>query len=197
MGVPFKTNVLLQPTAGDCLVHFIEGPPFFVLSLDDVEVVSFERVRFSLRAFDITFLLKDYTRQPIQINSVPIDALETLQEWLTKSDVVYYINSQPFNWTTIMEQIRAKTFKQFLDEGGWSFLEKPEEQLEAEIAEDDIDGFVPEEDSTGYSNDDDLSEEDSSSGSGGESSDAEEEEEEDWERKARDADRKWDSRKRR
>ena len=31
----YQSNVLLQPTAQDCLVHLVEGPPFFVLALGE------------------------------------------------------------------------------------------------------------------------------------------------------------------
>lgn len=42
-GVPYRANVFLQPT-GDCLVQLTE-PPFFVVTLDEVEVAHLERVR--------------------------------------------------------------------------------------------------------------------------------------------------------
>ena len=186
-GVPFKSNVLLQPTAQDCLVHLVEGPPFFVLSLDDVEVASFERVMFGLRQFDVVFVLKDYNKDPITINSIPVEALETLQEWLGKSGVLYYLNPQPYNWQMIMTEVRGKTLKQFLDEGGWSFLERPEsEEGDKQSSEGGSENYEPE----GSSSDDDESsfdeddEEESGSGSDGDDDDegsGSEEEEADWE----------------
>lgn len=136
-GVPFKSNVLLQPTAQDCLVHLVEGPPFFVLSLQDVEVASFERVQFGLRQFDLIFVLKDYSKDPIAIGSIPVEALETLQEWLTKSEVLFYLNPQPYNWSMIMSEVRAKTLKEFLAEGGWSFLGKDPSEEEGGEGESD------------------------------------------------------------
>lgn len=44
-GVPFKSNVSLLPTV-NCLVSLVEMP-FFVISLDEVELVHFERVTVS------------------------------------------------------------------------------------------------------------------------------------------------------
>ena len=145
-GVPFKSNVLMQPTAQDCLVHLVEGPPFFVLSLDDVEVASFERVMFGLRQCDLVFILKDYNKNPIPVHNIPVEALETLQEWLTRSNKLYYLNPQPFNWQMIMNEVRNKTVKEFLDEGGWTFLgDTPSEAAEAEAeSEGESDDFAPE-----------------------------------------------------
>ena len=45
-GVPFKSFVFIQPTV-NCLVQLIE-PPFFVLSLQDIEICSLERVSVSI-----------------------------------------------------------------------------------------------------------------------------------------------------
>jgi len=44
-GVPFKSTVLLQPTT-HCVVSLSEQPPF-IITLDDVELVHFERVQVS------------------------------------------------------------------------------------------------------------------------------------------------------
>ena len=45
-GVPFKSQSFLMPTV-HCLVELIEWP-FFVVSLDDVEIVNLERVGYAL-----------------------------------------------------------------------------------------------------------------------------------------------------
>ena len=42
-GVPFRTNVLLQPTT-DCLVHLTD-PPFLVITIADIEIAHLERVQ--------------------------------------------------------------------------------------------------------------------------------------------------------
>ncbi|CAG8606166.1 18012_t:CDS:10, partial [Racocetra fulgida] len=42
-GVPFRTNVLLQPTT-ECLVHLTD-PPFLVVPLADIEIAHLERVQ--------------------------------------------------------------------------------------------------------------------------------------------------------
>ena len=42
-GVPHRSTVLLQPTT-HCLVNLTEQPPFIIV-LDEVELVHFERVQ--------------------------------------------------------------------------------------------------------------------------------------------------------
>jgi len=58
-GSPNKANVFLMPTT-NCLVCLTEKP-FFVLTLNDIEIAHFERVMYSLRNFDLSFIFKDYT----------------------------------------------------------------------------------------------------------------------------------------
>lgn len=79
-GVPFRNNVLLQPTV-HCLVNLVESP-FFVLTLSEVEIAYFERVQFSLRYFDLVFVLKDWNKPVVHINGIPVESLDTIKEWL-------------------------------------------------------------------------------------------------------------------
>ncbi len=41
-----------------CLVELTEGPPFLVVTLSDIEIVSLERVGFELRNFDMVIVFK-------------------------------------------------------------------------------------------------------------------------------------------
>ena len=79
-GVPYRTNVRLAPTM-DCLVHLTE-PPFTVVTLSEIEVASLERVQFGLKQFDLVFVFTDFTRPPLQINSIPSSQLDSVKEWL-------------------------------------------------------------------------------------------------------------------
>jgi len=79
-GVPYRTNVRLAPTM-DCLVHLTE-PPFTVVTLSEIEVASLERVQFGLKQFDLVFVFTDFTRPPLQINSIPSLQLDSVKEWL-------------------------------------------------------------------------------------------------------------------
>ena len=79
-GAPFRSTVLLQPTSS-CLVNLTEWPPFVVV-LDEVELVHFERVQFHLKNFDMVFVFKDYSRKTVMINAIPMHLLDHVKEWL-------------------------------------------------------------------------------------------------------------------
>lgn len=79
-GAPFRSTVLLQPTSG-CLVNFTEWPPF-VITLEDVELVHFERVQFHLKNFDMIFVFKDYQKKVVMVNAIPMNMLDHVKEWL-------------------------------------------------------------------------------------------------------------------
>lgn len=79
-GVPHRTNVRLQPTT-DCLVH-LSDPPFLVVTLSDIEIVSLERVQFGLRQFDMVMIFRDFRKTPLSINSIPSSQLDDVKHWL-------------------------------------------------------------------------------------------------------------------
>lgn len=79
-GVFAKANVRLQPTT-ECLVY-LSDPPFLCVTLSDIEIASLERVQFHLRQFDMVLVFKDYTKPPLQINSIPSAQLDDVKNWL-------------------------------------------------------------------------------------------------------------------
>lgn len=79
-GAPYRSTVLLQPTSGS-LVNLTEWPPL-VITLEDVELVHFERVQFHLRNFDMVFVFKDYSKKIAMINAIPMNMLDHVKEWL-------------------------------------------------------------------------------------------------------------------
>jgi nucleosome binding factor SPN SPT16 subunit len=79
-GVPFRQLVLLQPTT-DCLVNLADVPPL-VVTLMDVEVAHLERVQFGLKNFDLVFVFKDFSKPVVHINTIPMEQLENVKEWL-------------------------------------------------------------------------------------------------------------------
>ncbi|ELU40200.1 FACT complex subunit SPT16 [Rhizoctonia solani AG-1 IA] len=119
-GVPFRTNVKLQPTT-DCLVHLFD-PPFLVVTLSEIEIASLERVQFGLKQFDLIFIFNDFSRTPQHINSIPTKQLDSVKEWLE-----YVSCPSPrrgpvnLNWGQIMKTINENPLE-FFREGGWSFL---------------------------------------------------------------------------
>ncbi|XP_052830934.1 FACT complex subunit SPT16 [Octopus bimaculoides] len=145
-GAPFRSTVLLQPTSG-CLVNLTDWPPF-VVSLDEVELVHFERVQFHLKNFDMVFVFKDYSHKVAMVNAVPMNMLDHVKEWLNSCDIRYTEGIQSLNWTKIMKTITDDP-EGFFDNGGWSFLDPESEDEHEDDDEEDDDAYVPSNDSAG------------------------------------------------
>jgi len=118
-GVPFRTNVRLQPTT-ECLVHLSE-PPFLVATLADIEIASLERVQFGLKQFDLVLVFKDFTRTPLHINSIPSAQLDDVKNWLDSVDIPLAEGPVNLNWGPIMKTITDSPYD-FFQTGGWNFL---------------------------------------------------------------------------
>ncbi|KAJ4306214.1 FACT complex subunit spt16 [Collariella sp. IMI 366227] len=192
-GVPNRSNVYIQPTT-ECLIQITE-PPFMVITVDDIEVAHLERVQFGLKNFDLVFVFKDYSRAPAHINTIPVESLDDVKEFLDTSDIAYSEGPLNLNWSVIMKTVTANPHQFFVD-GGWGFLQADS---------DDEDGSGEEEEESAYETDgsgmdevSESSEEDSDfdSNASAEASDeaemSDEEDGEDWdelERKASKRDR--------
>ncbi|KUI61029.1 FACT complex subunit SPT16 [Cytospora mali] len=118
-GVPFRSNVYIQPTT-ECLIQLTE-PPFMVITLEDIEIAHLERVQFGLKNFDLVFIFKDFTRPPYHVNTIPVESLEDVKDFLDSSDLAFTEGPLNLNWPTIMKTVTADTH-QFFADGGWSFL---------------------------------------------------------------------------
>ncbi|KAI0721606.1 FACT complex subunit SPT16 [Cerioporus squamosus] len=118
-GVPFRTNVRLQPTT-ECLVH-LSDPPFLVVTLADIEIASLERVQFGLKQFDMVLIFKDFTKTPLHINSIPSAQLDDVKNWLDSVDIPLSEGPVNLNWGPIMKTINEDPYD-FFQQGGWSFL---------------------------------------------------------------------------
>lgn len=189
-GVPARSSVMVQPTT-DCLVQLVE-PPFMVITLTDIEVVHLERVQFGLKNFDMVIVYKDFTKAPSHINTIPVEALDGVKDWLDSVDIPYSEGPLNLNWATIMKTV-IQDPHEFFKEGGWSFLatesddedgeEDEEEESEFEGSGDDAASEESSEDESEF--DDDASAEASEE-------DVSEDEGEDWdelEKKAKKKDR--------
>ncbi|KIJ60617.1 hypothetical protein HYDPIDRAFT_32041 [Hydnomerulius pinastri MD-312] len=118
-GVPFRTNVRLQPTT-ECLVHLVD-PPFLVVTLNEIEIASLERVQFTLKQFDLVLIFKDFTKTPLHINSIPSAQLDDVKNWLDSVDIPLSEGPVNLNWGPIMKTINESPYD-FFQQGGWSFL---------------------------------------------------------------------------
>ena len=149
-GVPFRSNVFVQPTT-DCLIQVVE-PPFMVITIEDIEVAHLERVQFGLKNFDMVFIFKDFSRPPYHVNTIPVEFLDQVKDFLDSSDIAFSEGPLNLNWPTLMKTIVADTHAFFAD-GGWAFLQ----------AESDDEGSEEEEEESAFEMDDDEMDEVSAS----------------------------------
>lgn len=56
--------------------------PPFVVTLDEVELVHFERVTSATNTFDMVIVFKDYRRKVQQIGQIPAHSLDGIKDWL-------------------------------------------------------------------------------------------------------------------
>ena len=67
----------------ELIIYFLpDFQPPFVIPLESVELVHFERVSFHLKNFDMVFIFKDYSKKVAMVNSVPMTQLDHVKEWL-------------------------------------------------------------------------------------------------------------------
>ena len=158
-GVPSRSSVMIQPTT-DCLVQLTE-PPFMVVTLTDIEVVHLERVQFGLKNFDMVIVFKDFTKAPAHINTIPVEALDSVKDWLDSVDIPFSEGPLNLNWATIMKTVIHDPHE-FFKEGGWSFLstesddedeEEDEEESAFEVSEEEMASEASSEDESEFDDD--------------------------------------------
>ncbi|OWZ17375.1 FACT complex subunit SPT16 [Phytophthora megakarya] len=164
MGTPFKEMVLLQPSV-HCLVSLTDMP-FFIISLDEVEHVHFERVMFSSKNFDVVFVFKNFESMPTRISAVSMGELERIKEWLDDIDICFTTGTANLNWKSIMSTIKSdhRFYLDTDDDGvpkpaGWEFL-----KMEGSDDEDDDEEEAGDSNYSGASEEDDDESDSSESG---------------------------------
>lgn len=151
--------------------------PFFVLDVNDIEIVCFERVFFGIKNFDCVIVFKDFLTTK-RIDSIPIEYLEELKSYFDSIDVIYSECPMPLKWKEVLTSMRDN-FADNLEAGVWKDLvmegsengEDGEEEDEedgaveygseeyAENSSDDFSGSYSESDASEQDPEDDLSEE--------------------------------------
>ncbi|CAN4110891.1 unnamed protein product [Withania somnifera] len=118
-GVPHKSSAFIVPTSS-CLVELVETP-FLVITLSEIEIVNLERVGFGQKNCDMAIVFKDFKRDVMRIDSIPISSLDGIKEWLDTTDIKYYESKVNLNWRQVLKTITDEP-QNFIDEGGWEFL---------------------------------------------------------------------------
>ncbi|KAF1958987.1 SPT16-domain-containing protein [Byssothecium circinans] len=177
-GVPSRSSVLVCPTT-DCLVQLTE-PPFTCITLAEIEIVHLERVQFGLRNFDMVIVFKDFNRPPVHINTIPVECLDPVKDWLDSVDIPFTEGPLNLQWATIMKTVTSDPH-QFFADGGWNFLstesddeggEEEEEESAFEVSESEL-AISDESSEEGSDFDENASEEMSDEGSEDEFSEGE------------------------
>jgi nucleosome binding factor SPN SPT16 subunit len=131
--------------------------------------------QFGLKNFDLVFVYKEYTKPVTHINSIPMELLENVKEWLDSSNIAYSEGPLNLNWPTIMKTV-IQDPKQFFLDGGWSFLasDSDEEDGEDEEEESEFEASDFGEESDGSDSDESqFSDDNASADEGSEASDKE------------------------
>ncbi|KAI3982555.1 hypothetical protein MKX01_031294 [Papaver californicum] len=98
-----------------CLAGIVKAP-FFVVTLTEIEFVNLAHLRNG--EIDMTIVLKDFTRDVFQINSIPSTSVTAIKGWFDMLKVKYYENKKEHDWNDILNDIR-KNPKGFIEKGCW------------------------------------------------------------------------------
>ncbi|MQM10974.1 hypothetical protein Taro_043879 [Colocasia esculenta] len=139
-GVPYKASVFVIPTSS-CLVELIETP-FLVITLSEIEIVNLERVGFGQKNFDMAIVFKDFKKDAMRIDSIPMSAVDGIKEWLDTTDIKYYESRMNLNWRPILKTITDDPEK-FIEDGGWEFLNMEASDSDTQNSEDSDQGYEP------------------------------------------------------
>jgi nucleosome binding factor SPN SPT16 subunit len=179
-GVPQRSNVLMQPTT-DCIIQVSEAP-VTVVTMAEVEVIHLERVQFGLKNFDMVIVFKDYNRAPVHINTIPVESLEVVKDWIDSIEIPYSEGPVNLQWATIMKTVTSDPHSFYVD-GGWSFLGGGDSDNESEESEESSAFEVTDDeaaDESSASEDDSDFDENASAEASDEEVSAESDEGEDW-----------------
>jgi nucleosome binding factor SPN SPT16 subunit len=69
----------------------------------------------------MVLVLKDFSKAPVHVNTIPVEALEGVKDWLDSVNIPFTEGPLNLNWSTIMKTVTADPHQFFVD-GGWSFL---------------------------------------------------------------------------
>ena len=136
-GSPYYNNVLISP-CDRCLVSIVDIP-LFVLSLDEIEIVSIERIDNKIKNFDLIIIFKDYSRNVQSISNIPKSNLDKIRSWLDSKNILFFEGGKiNLKWDNILKKIRENAKEFIFEDGGWrGFFEDDEEQ--SVLANQDID----------------------------------------------------------
>ncbi|KAM0688556.1 FACT complex subunit spt16 [Conglomerata obtusa] len=150
-GVPYKGSVYIQPT-NECLVNLIEAP-FFVLTLNEVEIVCFERVIYGVKTCDMTFIFKNKELSVMNIQCVESMQLPKIKEFLDDKNICFIESKVNIQWNAFIKVIMEDPV-QFYTNGGWCELQPQREQGEESSTDEETSESSSDDDSVNTSDED-------------------------------------------
>ncbi|CAD2220778.1 transcription factor-like protein [Angomonas deanei] len=194
-GVHARGTATFHSSIDRKLLYSVNEWPAFTLNVEDVELVSFERVFALTKTVDITFVFKNYHTPVVRINSIPADRLNDIKDWCLDANLYYTLSSENPRWTEVLKEILSDPeWNPWDAEGGWSIWNEDSVAGEEDEEEDSDSSYEEDEDEEEDSDSSWEEDEESASSSGSDDSDdSEESSGEDWdelERKAEAQDRK-------
>lgn len=138
-GSPFYNNTFIIPCAY-CMMSITESP-FFVLTLDEVEIVSLERVDNKIKNFDMIIIFKNYTRPVRAISNIPKSNLDKIKEWLDKNNILFFEGGNlNLRWENILKKICMNPSAFIFQEGGWRTFCEDDRKDSSSVEEIDMSG---------------------------------------------------------
>ncbi|CCW59526.1 unnamed protein product [Phytomonas sp. EM1] len=111
--------------------------PAFTQAVSEVEVVSFERVIPGGSTFDMTLVMKDYSKPVTTINSIPRQFLDILKDWCLSARLYYMETTVNPNWKVTLKDIRDDSeWDPWLPGAGWSVLNDEADEEDEETDSD-------------------------------------------------------------
>lgn len=142
----------------------------------------------------MVIVFKDFNRPPAHVNTIPVESLDAVKDWLDSVEIPFSEGPLNLNWATIMKTVTSDPHE-FFAGGGWSFLAS-ESDSEDEGSEEEESAFEMSEselaESESESEDESEFDENASAEASEEEASGEDSEGEDWdelERKAKKKDR--------
>src|ERR1700761_922610 len=85
-------------------------------------------------------VFKDFNRNPQHINTIPVESLDAVKDWLDSVEIPFSEGPLNLQWPTIMKTVQADPHTFFAD-GGWAFLNADSDSERGDESEDEESAF--------------------------------------------------------
>lgn len=133
--------------------------------LEEIELVSIERVDSHIKNFDLIIIFRNYTRPVKHIDNIPKASLGMIKEWLNSENILFIEGgSINIKWDKYLKTV-VDDPEAFIKDGGWKGFQD-EESDEESLSEQEDSEFEEESESSEESySESDLVDEDDEEGS--------------------------------